>query len=265
MNNNNDNNSNNDNIKNILIGCPIRNRGWILPEYLTRLEQIDYPKDKLAFHFILNDSTDESRFWLENWKELNEDNYRYVKITEHNFNYPEDLGSSGNGRSGSVEISQIRHEYTYKALTELRNLLLDSAIEDEKIDYLFSIDSDILIKPDLLNKLINTKKDIISGLISNGNNAYNFFHINNTARGKIPVKVNEIFEVSMTGAVILISRNVFTNKNIRYSFDLKGEDIGFSQSATKEKFKLYVLNYLQNHVMFKKDLSEIVLDEIMKS
>ena len=246
------------NEKNVLIGCPVRNRGWILPEYLTRLEQIDYPKDKLAFHFILNDSHDESRFWLENWKEINEDNYRYIKITEHNFGYPEDLGASGNGREGSVEISKVRHEYTYKALAELRNLLLDSAQGDEKIDYLFSVDSDILIKPNLLNKLINSEKDIIAGLISNGHNAYNFFHIDNKNRGIVPEE--EIFEVSMTGAVVLISKNVFNNKGIRYLYNLKGEDIGFAETAKKNGLKLYVLNDMQFHIMYEKDLINNIIN-----
>src|SRR3972149_412413 len=122
--------------KNILIGSPIRNRGWILPEYLTHLEFLDYPKENLAFHFILNDSTDDSKYWLENWKNLNENKYRYVKIEEINFSYPEDLGCFGNGRSGSAKISQVRRQYTYKALAELRNKLLDSANEDDKIDCL---------------------------------------------------------------------------------------------------------------------------------
>lgn len=252
---------NNINIPNIIIACPIRNRDWILPEYLTRLEFLDYPKEKLAFHFILNDSTDESKYWLEQWKELNKENYRYIKIEEINFNYPEDHGAFGNGRDSCSRLSITRSEYTYKALAQLRNKILDSAIEDTVADYLFSVDSDILINKNILKRLLATKKDIIAALICNGGDNYNFFHLGDKERTILPKDL--IFEVRLTGACYLISRNVFSNPKIRYEALSSGEDQGFCESARKENYKLYIFNDLQNHIMYKKELSDIVMEEIL--
>ena len=250
-----------DEMPNIIIVCPIRNRDWILPEYLTHLEFLDYPKEKLAFHFIVNDSTDESKYWLEQWKEINEPEYRYVKIEEMNFNYPDDMAAYGNGRDSSSKISITRNEYTYKALAQLRNKILDSAIEDADASYIFSIDSDILVNKNILKRLLSTKKDIIAALICNGGDNYNYFHLGDKERTILPKEL--VFEVRLTGACYLISRSVFSNPKIRYEALSSGEDQGFCESARREGHKLYVFNDLQNHIMYKTKLSSIVLEEIL--
>lgn len=225
-------------MKNILIGCPVRNREWILPEYLQALENLDYPKENLAFHFILNDSTDRSKEMLLTWKSVVESNYRYIRITELNFDYPEDWGET---RITTNASSLTRKNKGYKALTVLRNLLLDLAWLDMKSDYLFSIDSDIIIKPDILLNLLQQKKHIIAGLVSNDSSNYNFIPKGKTPKG--------IMEVSITGSIILISRKIIDNKRIRYSPGKTGEDEGFCLSAKAQGFKSYILNDLQNHIM----------------
>lgn len=248
-------------MKNVLISCPIRNREWILPEYLTHLESLDYPKENLAFYFLLNDSTDESKFWLEQWKELNEHEYRYIKIEEMNFNYPEDAGAYGNGRDSSDKISIIRNKYTYKALAILRNKILDVTREDKEVDSLFSVDSDVLVNRNILKKLIRTDKNIIAALLCNGGDNYNFFHLGDKNRSLVPKDL--IFEVKLTGACYLILRNVIDNKNIRYEALSSGEDQGFCESARKEGFKLYIFNDMQNHIMHKKSLANICLEVLL--
>jgi hypothetical protein len=226
-------------MKNILIGCPVRNREWILPDYLKALENLDYPKENLAFHFILNDSTDKSKEILLNWKyETMKDGYRYVRITELNFDYPPDWGETRITTNGS---SITRFNKGYKALSVLRNLLLDLAWLDIKSDYLFSIDSDIIVKPDILSNLLLAEKHIIAGLVKNDSSNYNF-----TPKGITPKGVRE---VDIAGAIILISRKVIDNKRIRYSPGKTGEDEGFCFSAKAQGFKSYILSDLQNHIM----------------
>jgi cellulose synthase/poly-beta-1,6-N-acetylglucosamine synthase-like glycosyltransferase len=231
-------------MKNILIGCPVRNREWILPEYLKALENLDYPKEYLAFHFILNDSTDKSKEILLNWKyETMKDGYRYVRITELNFDYPPDWGETRITTNGS---SITRFNKGYKALTVLRNLLLDLAWLDIKTDYLFSIDSDIIIKPDILSNLLLTEKHIIAGLIKNDKINHNF--IDSSGRRGDILPASKVFEVKITGAIILISRKVIDNKEIRYSPSKIGEDEGFCLSAIAQGIKPYVLSDLQKHI-----------------
>lgn len=217
----------------VLIAAPIRNRAWILNQYMACLGNLNTP-DNLFYYFILNDCTDESKNILHY--------YNVLDIEEINFNTPSDMGENGMGRSGLT-----RSVHTYKTLSILRNRILDYAREREDIDYIFSIDSDILVKPDILNKLIDTGKNIVAALISNSGTDWNFLPLAGKDRNTVP---SELFEVRVTGACCLISKNVFMNKNIRYSDKFRsGEDEAFCQSAREQGFKSYVLAEEQIHLM----------------
>lgn len=236
-------------MKKILIAAPIRNRAWILNQYLACIDAIDYPRQNISSFFILNDCTDDSEKILEDWMVIkNKETYPNfgwkwgnIQVTTINFNAPSDMGENGMGRSGLN-----RSIHTYKNLSILRNKILDYACERE-FDYIFSIDSDIFIKSDILNKLIATGKDIVAALISNSGTDWNFLPLTGGDRNTIPA---ELFEVRVTGACYLISRKVFTNKNIRYSDKFhSGEDEAFCQSAREQGFKSYVLADEQIHIM----------------
>lgn len=298
----------------ILIAAPVRNRGWILEKYLLSLEQLDYPKEKIGFHFVMNDSVDKSEEILSSWKEKQESNYRYIRISRVDFGFPSDAREEGLGYL--TEGFPRRDFYTYKSLSVLRNLILDFAALDD-VGYLFTVDTDILIKPDLLNKLIDTGEEIVAALIKTGVEAYNFLpfdyvlltdesvyklnkdsgdnnHIESylyklydrkdlreelreagygsyltdqiiSAAGKI-TEVNgkavacqgreklfdTLFQAKTTGAVTLISKEVFYNKKIRYFPAPTGEDEGFCYLARKEGIFSYVLPELQNHIIDKR-------------
>lgn len=226
----------------ILITAPVRNREWILEDYLKALQELDFDKESLAFHFILNDSVDNSKDILTKFKYTKRMEYRYIRLSEVNFEAPKDLGEEGQGRESGID----RDKSTHPILAILRNLTLDFARMD-KADYLFSVDSDIIVKPDILNKLIEANKAIVAGLISNGNNNdFNFLPFSGS-RSKVE---QEIFEVKVTGACCLISKNVFNNRSIRYSETFgTGEDLGFCESARHFGFKSYVLPYMQRHLL----------------
>jgi hypothetical protein len=230
---------------NILIAAPIRNRGWILNQYLNCLYFLDTPGwniDK-GYYFILNDCTDNSREILEKRKEdLEPRDYSiHYKIDEINFNTPSDMGENGMGRSGIP-----RELHTYKNLSVLRNKILEYA-RGINFDYIFSVDSDILVKPDILEKLIATKKDIVAALVRNSGTDWNFLPLTGRDRNTIP---SELFEVKVTGACYLISKNVFINKNIKYSNEFSsGEDEAFCHSAREQGFKSYVLADEQIHII----------------
>lgn len=226
----------------ILITAPVRNREWILEDYLKALQELDFDKESLAFHFILNDSVDNSKDILTKFKYIERTKYRYIRLSEVNFEAPKDLGEEGQGRESGVD----RDKFTHPMLAILRNLTLDLARMDNA-DYLFSVDSDIIVEPDILNKLIEANKDIVAGLISNGGSqAYNFLPFSGN-RNEVK---KEIFEVKVTGACCLISKNVFNNRSIRYSEQFgTGEDLGFCESARHFCFKSYVLPYMQRHIL----------------
>lgn len=245
---------------NILIACPIRNRAWILLEYLTHLQDLNYPRENIAFHFVVNDSTDDTKKMLTIWKNYYEKYYRYIRISEVNFGVPKDL-EEGEGRDGSVKITQTRHNYTYKTLSILRNLILDFADFDETCSYLFSVDSDILVNPETVNDLLmvlSTNKDIVGSCISNGGCCFNFLPLSGK-REIIPENQNP-FEVRLTGACMMVSRKVFSNKKIRYSPENSGEDEGFCKSAKALGFKSYVYvdpRGIQKHIMRKEEKEQL--------
>jgi hypothetical protein len=216
---------------NILIAAPVRNRGWILNQYMSCLKNLNI-SDNISYYFILNDCTDDSKEIL--------DYYIEKEIDEMNFNTPSDMGENGQGRSGLQ-----RELYTYKNLSVLRNKILEYA-RNTNVDYIFSVDTDILVKPDILEKLLSTEKDIVAALINNGGKNWNFLHFQGD-RGYVPEK---LFEVRVTGACYLISRNVFMNESIKYSNEFgSGEDEAFCEYARRQGFHSYVLPDEQIHVM----------------
>lgn len=213
----------------IIIGAPIRDREWILPEYFNALLELDYPKELISFCFILNDCEDNSSTLVTQFMDLAlKMGYRRVNVSTYNLNAVKDTRSS-----------DIRAQI-YHSLAKIRNYLL-SQIEDE--DYLFSVDSDIIIPPDSLKKLVASNKDICSALI------YNDLHFASPELRwphrycNILIEKNEgikhymnypqksLFQVHTTGAVYLLSKEVC--QNVKYEFHKQGEDIGFCINAHK--------------------------------
>jgi predicted peroxiredoxin len=158
-----------------------------------------------------------------------------------------------NGRN-----TAIRTMFTYKNLAYLRNYILSKI----KTDYLFSIDSDILlINPETINLLIADNKDIVSSLIYNGyihkDGKFPHHYTNAMIKCELGYKHlakmnigNLLQNVDVTGAIYLISKNVLKNKNIRYGIHNQGEDIPFCESAKKNGIDLYVdLGVYNQHIM----------------
>lgn len=133
-------------IPNIIITSLVRNREWCLDQFLTGIKLLDYPKNKLSFYFLINDSKDKSKEMLEKFKKENKE-YRHIEIEEINF---EDTPSE-------------EHKWTVQRLRnmgEMRNRCL-SKIGDN--DYLFSIDTDIVIQhKELLKHLVSLEREVVS-------------------------------------------------------------------------------------------------------
>lgn len=221
----------------ILIGCPVHNREWILPLYLKHLYDIDYPKDSISLCFILNDSKDKSKDILLNFKEKHSKEYRNIIIKEINYNMPDDLRQN-----------RIKNKI-YDRLSKVRNEFLNCIIDE---DYVFSIDSDILVPKDSLLRLLNHNKDIISALVYNDpNKVYpNILLIKN---GKIThyfnFPKNSLFEVDITGAVYLLKSEVC--QKVRYSYHSFGEDVPFCLCAKKLGYKIWCDSSIYcNHIMY---------------
>lgn len=242
----------------VLIACPIHNREWILPKYLEHIQNIDYDKNKISMYFLLNNCKDNSEKILKQFKKQNINKYNNIIIDRYNTQY----------KFEDNRTSEVRLSYTYHHLSELRNKIMRFASKNN-YDWLLSCDSDILVPPDILNKLLSHNKDVISSLIYNGyikdsDKPYKFPNILNYDRRGYKHIVNwyvknspflkerKLIEVDATGAVVLMSHNIFNNKNIKYSFHPQGEDLYWSETVRNENYKLYCdLSVFSEHIMNK--------------
>jgi len=224
--------------KRVMIGCPIRNRAWILPQYLECLQNFDYPHQNIEYCFIINDCSDKTPQILEQF--AFEQSVPVRLITAN-------LDS---------KRSHVRGAYKFSHLAVLRNLLLYSFL-NSNCQYLFSIDSDILASPDTLSRLLEHNCDIVSVLVCNGHELgdeaiYNI--LNRTEDGRF-VHLREfprdsIFRVDCTGAACLIKRRVIESCKVRYSSNLGAEDIGFCQAAARQGIEIYCDGRIEcTHIM----------------
>lgn len=193
----------------IFIGAPVRNRAWIMERHLQSLKQQAVQKH---FLYLLNDSEDQTEQLLND--------HRIAYIT-HN------LGKT---------FGHQRGEYSYCNLALLRNMLLDEFLKSD-CDYLFSIDTDIIIPEHSLEQLIENDRDICAMLIRN----HPKIKAHNALIGgkHIPEFREGIIPVDLTGAVYLIKREVI-DAGVRYGSHPIGEDAPFCEQARQLGFELFV-------------------------
>lgn len=211
----------------VLIGCPVRNRAWILPRYLQSLRNLDYDHSKIEYCFVVNNSVDNTLEILRNFKNEISNPVRIVHCNLH----------ANNGHQ--------RGQYSFFHLAILRNILLDEFLKTD-CEYLLSVDSDILLPPDTIKALQEPQYDIISALVCNGHeigdeSIYNI--LNRKPNGRYEhirnFPTDQVFEVDCTGAAYLIKRPVIEKYRVRYSASKGPEDIGFCEDAKAKGIKIY--------------------------
>lgn len=265
--------------KRILIGFPCRDRAWVLPYFLEKIYNIDYDKKLIDIYCIINNSKDDSLEIIKGFKEKYEHEYNSIKIVvKNNSKY-----SMKDERKHSVR------QLMYHWLSDLRNSIVKKCI-DLNCDYLFSVDTDILVPSDILKRLVSHKKDYVSSIIYNGYHyrpvgcdkdydtiqmAYKFpnilkkneigtyTHIVNS-RVKNPNKntLGHLIEVDFTGAVFLVSNEVC--KVARFGWDNQGEDEVFCRSAKQNGFKLFCDVSLYSQHMMNDNILNMYLNNGLK-
>lgn len=238
-------------MRTITIAAPIRNREFIIEEYLKHIFQIDYPKDKISLHFVINDSVDDTARHLAEFKKKHGSKYKRIKIDIYNRNIPLDC-----------RVLDVRVNYVYRHLSILKNFIM----KNTKTDYLLFVDTDILVKPDIITNLLNHNKDIVSSLIWNGyivspdsphlypnimrlKSSGVYEHISNSYVKKAENNDSpRLIEVDLTGAVILLSKKVYAS--IKYGHHPQGEDAYFCKMAQDRGFQIFCdLGSFSQHIM----------------
>jgi hypothetical protein len=238
----------------IAIGCPVRNRAWVLPEYtdalrdaaghyvLTHGDRVD--QSRIEFLFLENDSTDGTLDVLAAAKtDMEEAGWN---VTVASISTAADMWQRGD----------YAHNQ-YANLANVRNQFLEMFLRTDA-DYLLSVDSDVIVPPDIVARLYRSLLDhelysggevIMGAAISNvpnkpldgetpGNYMYRqcgegvYFH-----PATFPTSGTHI--VDLIGAVYLIPCSVI-EAGARYAPHPQGEDAPFCQAAQKLGYRLLV-------------------------
>lgn len=236
----------------ILIGAPVRVKNTVLKEFLTGLEEVDKGTNTVDFYFVDDNSDSISSELLQSFAERN--NTVLKKGTE--------LYQTDDKYDGHNWKSE-----TLAKVTCYKNTIINYCIE-KKYDYLFLIDSDIVLDKRALLQLISDNVDIVSNVfwnqwVKNGQLTPQCFWIPdiylqesawNTPRPfeeshKIRMDTYEemkkpgLYKVDGTGACTLIKRQALeAGVNFTEIPNLKilGEDRPFCIRAGALGFELYM-------------------------
>lgn len=226
----------------IMIGCPVRNRAWILPRYLEHLKRLDYPAHLLEYCFIINNCTDHTEALLTKYALQSAVPTRLIKADSGS---PEPVITFQTGAGARKEYGgHQRGRYSLTRLAVLRNMLLEAFL-DSPCHYLFSLDSDILAPPHTLSNLLANDLPVVSALVCNGHQVGDEGIYNVLRREANHYEFirdfprDRCFEVDCTGAAYLIRRDIIEDYGVTYSAEKGGEDIGFCEMAAAQGIKLY--------------------------
>ncbi|NUU61528.1 glycosyltransferase family 2 protein [Paenibacillus agri] len=135
----------------VLLGSPIHQKATVLQHFLESLGRLKLEGIQLDFFFIDDNQDGQSSELLKAFKASTEANTGNVLIQPSGYN-----------------DTYIRNDTTHFWSTNLvwkvatfKNLMIQRA-QTLEYDYLFLLDSDLILHPDTLSHLINTEKDIIS-------------------------------------------------------------------------------------------------------
>lgn len=216
----------------VLIGAPVRQKPHIFGAYLASLDRL-----------IIPDGVEVDRYFiLHGCPELEptlrpSDGRRLVTATD------------------AYEVDGATHEWrtsNFMAVASMRNALLEQA-RAGGYDYLWMVDSDLILQPQTLAVLLSRKREIVSEIFwtrwtpdsEPGPNCWDYDFCSYGDGGIYRYKTVGIHRTGGTGACILISRDVLEHKCINYAplynVSFSGwEDRAFCIRAVAHGYKLWV-------------------------
>lgn len=200
-------------MKKILIAAPIRQKPEILQKYLESLDNLKIPDGVLVDrYFILHNCYDKLHSYFKPTDAL-------VKYDDSSSDVRQDINT------------HIWNEDNFKAIVVMKNRIKDYALNNN-YDYIFMIDSDLILHEETLNHLFKVldgaNEDVIGEVFytdwnKSGKLLPNAWDIDSYSFYGDPLtrykKENtSVYEVGGTGACILIRTNIFDNPFINYNF-----------------------------------------------
>lgn len=228
----------------ILIGCPIQKREWIIAEWVRHVMSATKKAGlKPGFLFVMDPNEEPLSTMVHNQAMIKNVDLWVVEVEEAE-------------RADSRVWNSIR----YERMVELRNLLL-GAVREINPPLFLSLDSDILLHQDSLASMVHVLHDNDAGAV--GGKAY-MSHTGRTypSYGRIGYQNNlqrtdseGVLKVDVLMAIKLMTPAAF---NVDYTYDGHGEDIGWSKACKEAGLSLYWDGTITNkHVMRPQDLTRI--------
>ena len=252
----------------VLIGSPIRQKPPILKEFLDSLQRQECAQYNVDYLFIDDNDTEESREILNQFALTNEPHCFVIKV--------DNLFCTDN-----YKCDELTHNWTDNLVWKVagfKDRIIDYA-QKNGYDYLFLIDSDIVMHPKTIDQLIVTKKDIISNIfwtswnpamrylpqvwMQDMYNQYEKGESENLSKEEIAqreinflvkMRTPGTYEVGGLGACTLISKNAL-DKNVSFkkikNITFWGEDRHFCIRAVALGLDLYVDSHYPSYHIYR--------------
>lgn len=218
----------------VLVCSLIHNREWMLENFLEKLINIDYPSKNIYFYFIVNNSTKETIEIITKIRKKMELKNILFEIDFYDFE--------------NTDLERKWSNNLIYHMAEMRTMCLKKS-KQLGIDYIFSVDSDILVPKYLLKQLIYRQLPVISPIFFATWNVSKYFNFPQVWQNNIlDISKNSFFrsaskyyEVGFLGAITLI--DIRKIGEIDYhswpNNQLFGEDRAFCTKLSLNNIKMY--------------------------
>ena len=239
----------------LIIGCPIYNRDWIFPYWISCIQNQSIPLAEIGFVFVASKDDEDTIQMLNNWKDLHPE----VKVFDILF--PEDVNHythAENSRNWTIS--------KYFNMVNLRTHLLNK-VREYQPEYFFSLDSDVLLKnPATLELLIAHIKegaDAVNPLMFMTPSGVGFPSTmtwvdkpGQKAMRTTDYPLGSYFKTDVIMAAKMMSKDVYNN--VDYVLHEQGEDLGWSGICAEKGYSLYTAGYIYAiHVMSKSMMQDV--------
>jgi len=218
----------------LIVGCPTRNRTWILPKWKEYVEAAIPENFHLSYVFVVGDDDQKTIDLLSTWKST-----KIIKVAENEI--PEERSWGDKNRF---------HHMAY-----LRNVMLEY-VRTQNPDLFLSLDSDILINSETICNLYETvvqcNADAVGGLTyfdQMDKKITNVGSWNNKAdkTGFRRVVSDGVFKVDIIMGIKMMTESAY---NVDYQYHNNGEDLGWAV-AVKDLNIFFDGRAASKHVMHK--------------
>jgi hypothetical protein len=234
---------------NILLCVPVRQKEEIFKLHIESLNRLNIPENiNLSRLFVLHNCESLDKY-------LYKDDFKLIFNTDEEFN-------NNNNHKDKWK------EYNIQMIANIKNNIISTV--KNSYDYIFWVDSDLILHKDTLKYLIQANKDIVSEIYwtdwqNSGVQEPNAWELDEYSFYKDTFqkyRKEGLYKCGGTGACILVKSDVYrdgVNYSSIYNISFWGEDRAFSVRAACAGYELYVDThtpcyhlyndeYLQNYI-----------------